>query len=166
MRARRTELCQGDLSSSISLRSTMATAVSSSSLRDFHSVYLVERLPAQSSARYHSDGGNPNLYGSAVAFVLNYCPIFRRCTAVNLPIGSACTVKSLYRYCVSHTAPPPVLPCTVYRLMTVLSVSGTPVPAALCGGPHAGDHLFSYRRVSPSFLGRRRFLLTRNRIGV
>jgi hypothetical protein len=99
----------GDLSSAISLRSAATTAACSSSLRDFHSVYLVERFPAQSYARYHSYGGDPNLYGFAAAFVLDYRSILRRCTVVNLPIGSACTVKPLYRYCVSHTAPPPVL---------------------------------------------------------
>jgi len=47
-----------------------------------------------------------------------------------------------------------------------LAVSGIVVPPALFGTPHARDYLFSRRRVGPSFLGRRRFLLAQNRIGV
>ena len=86
-------------------------------------------------------------------------------TVVNLPIGSACTVKPLYRYFVSHTAPPPVLPYACYRLITVLAVSNTPFPAVLCGSPHPRDYLFSYCRVSPPFLGHNRPLLTHDRIG-
>jgi hypothetical protein len=48
----------------------------------------------------------------------------------------------------------------------VLPVSSAPVPAALCGGPHARDYLLSHRGVGPSLPGRRRFFLTRNWIGV
>ena len=46
-----------------------------------------------------------------------------------------------------------------------LTVSSLPFLPALSSSPHGSDHLFSYRGVGPSFLGRRPGLLPVNRIG-